>query len=133
MIPHLITEPPLEKADVVLLSAAYEKTASSHKGTKEGPQKVIEQLNTQIEFFDRKFKIEVNDFVKIAHQDLGNLQKLSPAKTLEKIKAAASDLGKKNKFIFLLGGEHSVSIGVFPALAEKYNPKDVTIIQIDAH
>jgi len=32
-----------------------------------------------------------------------------------------------------LGGEHSVSIGVFQALAEKYNSKDVTILQIDAH
>ena len=28
---------------------------------------------------------------------------------------------QKNKFIFLLGGEHSVSIGVFQALAKKYN------------
>ena len=33
----------------------------------------------------------------------------------------------------MLGGEHSVSIGYFQALAKKYNPKDVTILQIDAH
>ena len=32
-----------------------------------------------------------------------------------------------------MGGEHSVSIGIFQNLAEKYNPKDITILQIDAH
>jgi len=133
MIKTIINEKNIEKADVVLLSAPYEKTASSHKGTVNGPKKVIECLNTQIEFFDRKLKLEINDFVKIAHQNLGNLEKLSPVKTLAKIKNAADFLVKKNKFVFLLGGEHSVSIGVFQALAQKYNPKDVTILQIDAH
>jgi agmatinase len=123
----------INEADVVLLSAGYEKTASSHKGTKNGPKKVIECLNNQIEFFDRKFKVEVNNFVKIAHQDLGNLEKLSPLGTFKKIKGNCDKLLKSNKFIFLLGGEHSVSIGFFQALAQKYNPKDVSILQIDAH
>lgn len=133
MIKIIINEKDLEKADVVLMSVGYEKTASSHKGTIDGPKKVIACLNNQIEFFDRKFKIEVNDHVKIAHQDLGDLEKLSPEQTLEKIKNNATSLIAKNKFVFLLGGEHSVSIGVFQALAKKYNPKDITILQIDAH
>jgi hypothetical protein len=70
MIKQIINTKDVNKADVVLVSAAYEKTASSHKGTINGPKKVIECLNTQIEFFDRKFKVEVNEFVKIAHQNL---------------------------------------------------------------
>ena len=133
MIKTIINEKNLNKADVILMSAGYEKTASSHKGTVNGPKAVIECLNTQIEFFDRNFKVEVNNFVKIAHQNLGNLEKLSPVKTLQKIKRNCEKLVKNNKFIFLLGGEHSVSIGLFQALAKKYNPKDVTILQIDAH
>jgi agmatinase len=133
MTKSIINEKSLEKADAVLVSAPYEKTASSHKGTIHGPQKVVKCLNTQIEFFDREFKTEVNNFVKIAHQDLGNLEKLSPEKTLAKIKKTTESLLAKNKFVFLLGGEHSVSIGVFQALANKYNSKDVTILQIDAH
>ena len=133
MIKTIINEKNIDKADVVLMSAAYEKTASSHKGTVNGPKKVIECLDTQIEFFDRKFKVEVNDFVKTVHLDLGNLQKLSPLQVLVKIKANAESLLKKNKFIFLLGGEHSVSIGVFQELAKKYKSRDVTILQIDAH
>ena len=133
MIKTIINEKNLSKADVVLMSAGYEKTASSHKGTVNGPRAVIKCLNTQIEFFDRKFKVEVNDFVKIAHLDLGNLQKLSPIATFKKIKENCKKLVKNNKFIFLLGGEHSVSIGAFHALKEKFNSKDVTIVQIDAH
>jgi agmatinase len=129
----IINEKNINGADVVLVSAGYEKTASSHKGTKNGPKTVIQCLNNQIEFFDRKFKVEVRDFVKIAHKNLGNLDKLSPIQTLEKIKSFADSLIEKNKFVFLLGGEHSVSIGVFQALTKKYNPKEVTILQIDAH
>lgn len=133
MIKTIINEKEVEKADVVLLSAPYEKTASSHKGTIFGPEKVIQCLDKQIEFFDRKFKVEVNNFVKISHEYLDNLANLSPARALEKINSNAKKLVEKNKFIFLLGGEHSVSIGVFQALSLKYNPKDVTILQFDAH
>ncbi len=133
MIKSIINTKNINEADVVLLSAPYEKTASSHKGTINGPKKVVECLDTQIEFWDRKFKVNVNDYVKVAHKDLGNLEKLSPEATLKKIKSAAEDLNKNNKFIFLLGGEHSVSIGIFQSLAKKYKAKDVTILQIDAH
>jgi agmatinase len=133
MVKPIISEKDINKADVVLVSAAYEKTVSSHKGTKSGPKKVIEQLNTQIEFFDRQFKVEVNSFVKIAHKNLGNLDKLSPEKTLKTIRENCGKLVKNNKFIFLLGGEHSISFGFLQALTKKYNPKDVTILQIDAH
>lgn len=133
MTKSIINEKNIKKADVVLMSAGYEKTASSHKGTVNGPKAIVECLNNQIEFFDRKFKVEVRDFVKIAHQNLGKLGKLSPIQTLEKIKKNTESLIKDEKFVFLLGGEHSVSIGVFQALAKKYNPQDVTILQIDAH
>lgn len=133
MVKSIINEKKIENADVVLVSAGYDKTASSHKGTKDGPKKVIQNLNTQIEFWNRKYKVNANDFIKTAHKDLGNLNKLTPEATLKKIKSTCDELVGKNKFIFLLGGEHSVSIGHFQALAKKYKPKDVTIIQFDAH
>lgn len=133
MADSIINTKKVNEAEVVLVSAAYEKTASSHKGTTHGPKAVIECLNHQIEFFDRDFKTEVNAKVKIAHENLGNLDKFSPEKTMEKIYNTASSFLKNDQFVFLLGGEHAVSIGYFKALAEKYNPRDVTILQIDAH
>lgn len=133
MIDKIVNTKNIKEADVVLLNAPYEHSTSFMKGAKNGPKKIIDCLNTQIEFFDRKFKVEVTDFVKIAEKNLDNLQKLSPTNVLQKIKGAYVELLNANKFIFLLGGEHSVSIGTFQALTKKYNPKDITILQIDAH
>lgn len=132
-IETIINTKNISDADVVLVSAPYEKTASSHKGTVNGPKKVIECLDTQIEFFDRKFKVEVQNFVKTAHINLNTLPKLSPQKAYEKIKETCSKLIEKEIFVFLLGGEHSVCIGNFEALAKKYEPRDITILDIDAH
>jgi agmatinase len=133
MVKTIINTKDINKADVVLVSAPYEKTASSHKGTVNGPKAVIKCLDTQIEFFDRKYKIDVIDYIKTAHLNLSTLPKLTPEKAFMKIRKTCMDLVDKNKFVFLLGGEHSVSLGLFHALSEKYNPKDVTILQIDAH
>jgi len=133
MIKSIINTENTKNADVVILSAPYEKTASSRKGTKNGPKAIVKCLNEKLEFFDRQFKIETIDFIKIAHENLKNISKLSPEKAVEKIKEETERFIKQNKFVFLFGGEHSVSFGAFQALAKKYNPKDVTILQIDAH
>lgn len=132
-IKSIINEKNINDADVVILSAPYDKTASSHKGAVNGPKAIINCLDSQIEFFSKKYKVNVNDFVKVANQNLGNLNSLSPEKTFKKINESAKKLLTKNKFIFLLGGEHAVSYGVFDALSTKYNPKEITILQIDAH
>lgn len=132
-IKSIINEKKWENADVVMLSAPYDKTASSHKGTVNGPKAVIKNLATQIEFYDRKLKVEVIDFVKTSHIDLGNLNKFKPSEVLKKINKQTDKLLEKDKFVFVLGGEHSVPLGLYQSLAKKYNPKDVTILQIDAH
>jgi agmatinase len=133
MIKSIINTKNTKDADVVILSAPYEKTASSRKGTINGPKAIVKCLNEKLEFFDRQFKKETVNFVKIAHEELKNISKFSPEKAVQKIKNTTLDLLNQNKFVFLLGGEHSVSIGTFQALAKKYDPKDVTILQIDAH
>lgn len=40
---------------------------------------------------------------------------------------------RENQFPLIIGGEHSVTLGVLIALAKKYQPDDVIIVQIDAH
>ncbi len=129
----IINTKKLEDADVVIVGAPYEKTASSRKGTIHGPKAILKCLDTKLEFFDRTFKCEPNSKIKIAHKDLGNISKLTPEKALAKITEVCESFIKKGKFVFLLGGEHSVSLGLFQALATHTDPKDVTILQIDAH
>ena len=132
-IKSIINEKNIANADVVFLSCSYDKTASSHKGTAMGPKKVIDMLESQIEFYDRSLNVEMIDYIKSAHQDLGNLNKFSPEQVLKKIHTASEKLVNMDKFVFVLGGEHSVPLGLYQNLADKYDPKDVTILQIDAH
>jgi agmatinase len=122
-----------KNADVVILSACYEKTASSRKGTASGPKAILKMLDSKLELFDRKYQNKPSDFIKIAEKDLGNISSLTPKKALEKISNESAKLLDQNKFVFLLGGEHSVSLGLLTALSKKYDPKDVTVLQIDAH
>lgn len=132
-IQSIINAKKSEDADVVLVSAAYDKTASSHKGTVNGPKSVIKNLATQIEFFDREYKLSPTEYIKTAHIDLGNLNTLKPEAVYQKIHKATDKLVNQGKFVFILGGEHSVPLGLYKSLSSKYNPKDVTILQIDAH
>lgn len=118
-------------ADVHIVSAPYDATASFHKGTAEGPKKVVECLNTQIEFFDRRYKVESTDFINIAHTEIAGLESMTPANAHEAVVKTCRE--STAPFVFLLGGEHSMSFGALKALAEKHDPKDVTIFQIDAH
>lgn len=133
MINSILNEKNINKADVVIVSAAYEKTASSRKGTIHGPKAILKCLDTKLEFFDRTFKCEPNQKIKITDKNLGNISKLNPEKALSKITTECEKLVKNSHFVLLLGGEHSVSLGLFQALAKYINPKDTTILQIDAH
>ncbi|MFA7191896.1 MAG: agmatinase [Candidatus Paceibacterota bacterium] len=133
MVDSIISAKKIEDADVVILSAAYEKTASSRKGTASGPSAVMKMLDSKLELFDRNYKKNVCEYVKIGHKDVGNISKMTPQKALDKIVAESTKILDKDKFVFLLGGEHSVSLGLLTALSKKINPKDVTVVQIDAH
>ena len=120
-----------DKADVLIISAPYDLTASFHKGTAEGPNKVVECLNSQIEFFDRRYKLETTDHIAIAHIEIPGLAKMNPEQAH---KAVVETCAKSTaEFNFLLGGEHSMSYGALSALSRLHEPKDVTIVQIDAH
>ena len=118
-------------ADAHIISAPYDATASFHKGTAEGPRKVIECLNTQIEFWDKRYKVESTEHIKIAHTEIAGLEKMAPDEAHAAVVKMCTE--SPSPLTFLLGGEHSMSFGALKALAKKHDPKDVTIFQIDAH
>lgn len=133
MVDSIIRAKNIEEAEVVIVSAGYEKTASSRKGTKNGPKAVIKMLDSKLELFDRSYKMQPSDKINIGQKDLGDLSSLTPPKALQKITSECAKILDKEKFVLLLGGEHSVSLGLLQALSKKINPKEVTILQIDAH
>ena len=133
MIDSIINVKEINDADVVIIGVPYERTVSSMKGTKNGPKAIIKMLDSKLELFDRTYKIQLTDKIRIGQKNLGNINLLSPEKALSKITFECEEILDKNKFILLIGGEHSVSLGLLQALGKRVNPKDVTILDIDAH
>ncbi len=133
MIDTIINTKDIKKADMVLLSAPYEHSVSFMGGTSKAPKKIITCLNEKLELFDVDLHCEPAKKIKTAHQEISGLSKLGGKQAAEKISAVYQKIFNDNKFIIMLGGEHTVSLGALSAIAKKENPKDITILQIDAH
>lgn len=123
----------LDQADVILLGANYDKTSSFGKGADRGPKAIIDCLNTQIEFYERFTKAEPANNLKIVYKDLGDLNKLMPEQMVDKVANEFKKYYQQKKFVLMLGGEHSISNGVFQVLSKIEKPENITILQIDAH
>jgi len=121
------------KADVMIIGAPYEKTASSRKGTKDGPKAILAMLDEKLELFDRTYKVEIPNKVSIGQEVLKGITSLEPLKALFEVTSKCKKILDRGEFPILLGGEHSMSLGLLSALAKKLKPKDVTILTIDAH
>jgi len=133
MVDSIINCQDIDKADCIILTSAYDRTVSFGKGAASGTAAIVKYLHDGIEFLDRYSLTEPGYIYKIAHKDLGISNDLLPQQMVEKICAAYYELMKNEKFLMLLGGEHSVSIGAFRAISEKRAPENITIFHIDAH
>ncbi len=134
MIDSIINSQNIDKADALLLTIGYDRTASRRKGAVNGGLAIIKCLQEDVEFFDRYTKIETSYKYKIAHLDMGNLNELYPEEMVAKVKEKYKNIYfKKDRFPVILGGEHSVSVGAFQAISEIEDSKDITVLQIDAH
>jgi len=133
MIDTIVNTKDKKKADVVLLSAPYEHSVSFMGGTSKAPERILKCLNNNLELFDVELRTEPSKKIQTVHQEVPGLQKLVPEKAARKISAEYQKLFNNKKLIILLGGEHTVSFGALDAISKTENPKDVTILQIDAH
>jgi len=122
-----------EKARYVVLSSPYEGTVSYGTGTKKGPAAIIE-ASRQVETYDietaRDFAecgIYTADELEVSHS--------SPEKNCEYVQEAVEAVLAEGKVPILLGGEHSVSVGAFNAIAAHMGTKakDVSVLHLDAH
>ncbi|MDD5728964.1 MAG: agmatinase [Victivallales bacterium] len=121
------------KANIVILCAPYDRTASFRKGTVNGPAAIVDSLKYQMETYDRYSRALPAADRKVALCELRGLNRCSPAAMVARVKKEYEKYTARGAFVLLLGGEHSVSTGAFGALAARYTPSEVTIVQIDAH
>ncbi len=118
-----------ESSKVVILPIAYEGTVTYGKGTSQGPQAIL-KASQQLELYDEELR---QDTYKIGIHTLGTVEgsELSAQEMVETVYLKASPLARDEKFIVMLGGEHSLSLGMVKALRDKF--ADLSVLQLDAH
>ena len=114
----------------VVLSIPYDNTSTWQKGADNAPQKIIE-ASAVLETYDIETKSSVYKKGIYTDFSLENIASYSPEDMVKIVENKAKEILNEQKFLISLGGEHSISIGLINAFAEKF--KDLTIVQFDAH
>ncbi|WP_274473985.1 agmatinase [Mangrovimonas aestuarii] len=118
----------LERAKVVLIPVPYDGTSTWQKGADKGPEAFL-QASENMELYDIETGTEVYKHgVYLADAVTENS---SPEAMVEAVHRTTKSYIKKNKFVTLFGGEHSISIGTIRAFNECFD--DLTVLHIDAH
>jgi agmatinase len=119
----------LEKADVLIIPFGLEKSVTFGRGTAKGPQRIIE-VSPNLETYDEELEKDIYKEVVI-----GTLKepkvKEEHEEAIEQLRKITDDVYEQNKFPFVLGGEHSLTIGAVRSVMEKFS--DISILQFDAH
>jgi len=118
----------LENARVVVIPVPFDHTSTWLKGADKGPAAIIE-ASTHMELYDIETDSEVYKKGIFTAEPLDG-QEL-PEDMVEMVAEQVRQYLQDNKFVVVLGGEHSVSIG--SARAHLANNADITVLQLDAH
>lgn len=115
-------------AEIVLIPVPYDGTSTYGKGADKGPEAIFDAAEN-MELYDIETNSEVyKEGIFIAPTVT---EDRSPEAMCDAVEAAIASYIGKGKFVTMLGGEHSVSIGAIQAFRKRYS--DLSVLQIDAH
>ena len=118
----------LEQAKIVLIPVPYDGTSTWQKGADKGPEAFL-NASENMELYDIETDTEVyKQGVYLAEAVTENS---SPEAMVDAVHQVTKKYIKKNKFVTIFGGEHSISIGTIRAFNEMF--PDLTVLQLDAH
>ncbi|MGB2761481.1 MULTISPECIES: agmatinase [Maribacter] len=118
----------LEKSKVILIPVPYDGTSTWGKGADKGPEAFLE-ASENMELYDIETDSEV--YKQGIHLTAPVTENSSPEAMVNAVHNITKDFIKRNKFVTLFGGEHSISIGSIRAFNECFD--NLTVLQIDAH
>ena len=117
-----------ETAAIAILPVPYDGTSTWMKGADSGPEAILD-ASVNLEFYD----IETDS--EVYKKGIATLEPVltnsSPEAMADEVQHRIEAILTDGKFPVLIGGEHSVSIGSFRAVAKHY--PDFSILQLDAH
>jgi agmatinase len=118
----------LEKAEIVILPVPYDRTSTWIKGSDKGPAAIIE-ASGNMELYDIETDYEVYRKGIYTADPLDG--QMLPENMVEAVREKVRYYIQKSKYVVVIGGEHSVSIGSVMAHIEKN--ENLTVLQLDAH
>lgn len=117
-----------DNAKIVVIPVPYDGTSTWIKGADKGPAAII-QASGNIELYDIETDSEV--YLKGIFTDKAVEGNFFPEDMVNAVRRQVQNHIKKDRFVVVIGGEHSVSIGSIQAHVENYS--DITVLQLDAH
>ena len=118
----------LEQSKIVLIPVPYDGTGTEKKGSGKGPEAFL-KASKNMELYDIETDTEVYQqgiylADAIEENDL-------PQEMVEAVHQTIKKHIKKNKFVTIFGGEHTVSIGTIRAFNDMF--PSLTVLHIGAH
>jgi agmatinase len=119
----------LQQSKTVILPVPYDGTSEWRGGSRHGPQAIID-ASQYLELYDLELDREI---YKVGICTLPQVEPLmsSPQDMIERVYQVIKGLIQKEKFVVMLGGEHSLSLGAVRAFKETL-PR-LSVLQLDAH
>ncbi len=117
-----------DKSKVVLIPVPYDGTSTWGKGADKGPEAFL-HASEHMELYDIETDSEV--YKQGIYLSDPVHENTSPEAMVTQVHNVVKSNIKRNKFVTLFGGEHSISIGAIRAFDECFD--NLTVIQIDAH
>ena len=120
-----------DEAGVVILPVPYEATVSYMGGTRLGPRALL-HASRFVELYDHELDAEpyllgVHTLPELMLSGAG------PSKALGELRRAVDALLRLDKFVIMLGGEHSLSGPPILAHADRAKKRKLSVLQLDAH
>lgn len=118
----------LDTAKIVLIPVPYDGTSTWQKGSDKGPEAFL-HASENMELYDIETATEpYKQGVFLADAVTENS---SPEAMVDAVHQTTKKYIKRNKFVTIFGGEHSISIGTIRAFNECFD--NLTVLHIDAH
>jgi agmatinase len=124
-------EPPasFDEARTVLLPVPLDRTTSYVPGTRYGPREIL-GASTQTEIWDEELQIDVGTAAVLTLPEM-ELPFAALDEALAEIRRVAQAIVDRDKFLLVLGGEHSITPPIVAAVSARH--RGVSVLQIDAH
>src|SRR5690242_13844130 len=118
-----------DRARVVILPIPLDRTTSYVPGTRIGPHEIL-IASSHMELWDEETQVDAHD-IRVCTLPEMELPFAGMDEVVCEIRRVASEIVNRDKFLFALGGEHSITPPLVAAAAARH--PGLSVLQIDAH